>query len=164
MLGGSGNDATGDGSTVLGGFDSTASGGHSAVFGGWGNNASAPGSTVSGGSYNKATGYYSLVAGGEKNEARGHFSLAAGGGENVVTGDRNSTLGGRAVESEERFEERVLESEDRIVLLERNSPFTCSQRKGCKSNKKFTFAKRVIMKKEVTVQGEFCAWEQCVAE
>jgi hypothetical protein len=74
------------------------------VFGGSGNVASGLGSTVCGGLFNIASGIESVVSGGQVNEAAGIRSSISGGNSNIASGFSSSVSGGLERTAEEEFD------------------------------------------------------------
>ncbi len=108
VLGGSGNNASGEWSTTVAGKDNTTSGayafigggvnnvatGNNAFIGGGATNTAADYGFVGGGSDNNAGGDHSVVGGGATNTVSGAFSGVASGSENLVFGAASVIAGG----------------------------------------------------------------------
>jgi hypothetical protein len=96
FVAGSGNNASGEGSTISGGYENTASGTYSPVVGGGRyNTASGRSSTVSGGYGDTASADYATVGGGLGNSASNEDATVGGGSYNVASGP-GATIGGGA--------------------------------------------------------------------
>jgi len=91
--GGSDNLASEDGATVGGGDTNRAIGLQPTVGGGQDNIASGNWITIGGGQDNNANGDWSTIGGGNNNQAIGESATVAGGTTNLASGDR-STIGG----------------------------------------------------------------------
>ncbi|UCG17346.1 MAG: hypothetical protein JSV19_04800 [Phycisphaerales bacterium] len=96
VSGGSGNVASGDGTTIGGGADNEASGAWATIGGGQYHDATAQQSTVGGGWYNQATAQGATVGGGGGNIASGSQTTVGGGWLNEAAADYATIAGGGA--------------------------------------------------------------------
>ncbi|MGC2374042.1 MAG: hypothetical protein WA484_09230 [Solirubrobacteraceae bacterium] len=87
-LAGSGTPTLSSGCTVHPGF-------FASILGGMGNQASAENSSVSGGALNLAGNLYTAVSAGKENKATGEGSSISGGGGGEASGAVSSVTGGR---------------------------------------------------------------------
>lgn len=94
VVGGRGNTASGDGSTVGGGFSNTASSEAAFVGGGSGNTAKGFYTTVGGGLNNTASAEDATVGGGYGNTAGSNGATVGGGRNNTASGDAATVPGG----------------------------------------------------------------------
>ena len=104
-VGGTGNTASGDQSTVSGGDSNNAVGEKSTIGGGFQNGATGLESTIGGGFQNGATGLRSTIGGGSLNSVSGEGNTVAGGVSNRAVGDF-STIGGgfdQAIQAPHRY-------------------------------------------------------------
>jgi len=95
VVGGSGNQADGEYSSVSGGQFNRTTNLYAHVGGGLSNIATGEAASVTGGHLNVASGNYSSVGGGVQNEAQGLHAAVSGGRDNLASGNASTVSGGR---------------------------------------------------------------------